>query len=543
MIVFILSVLVISMNNYNQLDSSVRTKTNANMVIFIDSVFETVNHLDIILDTTKQILSENHIAIAKSIAHILDNPSADFSSEALKQIADPLGIIELNIVDSNGILIHSNVPENIGFDYKYFEKTSAYMALTDGTLTELSEEPRESALADGTYGQINHYTGVARAYGGFIQLGFNTEVLNRLNDKINVQTTIENTRLRENGYGIVLLNGVIKAHPNKALLGMDVSMESWYEAIHSNDGFGWMNIDNITYYSGYKNANGYIVLALIPQIEYINELHKIFVDTILFLTISLIIIIAIIYALINKLLSPIKQVTKSLGEIAGGNLDARVEGNFNDEFSLIKDAVNNMAEGVKTYLHEKLEAERIAHEAELARLALVDKVNYDALTKIYNRHYLDERLICLISTLRRSGAKFSVLMLDIDCFKKYNDTYGHAEGDKCLKAVAGAIRACITRVDDFAARYGGEEFTIVLPNTDQSGAEIIANKILENIRSLGIPHENSDVTDCVTVSIGATSGTVGDAVDAQSFIKRADEALYMAKQSGRDRCIFLSNNF
>ena len=239
------------------------------------------------------------------------------------------------------------------------------------------------------------------------------------------------------------------------------------------------------------------------------------------------------------LLQPIKHLVNGIEKIAEGNLDARIEDSYNNEFDKIRDAVNLMASDIKIHMDSKLQAERLAYERELARLQLVDKMNHCSLTKTYNRHYLDENLNRVISTLRRSGSTLSVLMLDVDCFKKYNDTYGHIEGDKCLQTVASAIRSSLTRVDDFAARYGGEEFTIVLPNTDQNGARIIADKILTNVRSRHIPHENSNVADRVTVSIGAVSGIVTDEMNAKSFLKRADEALYQSKQNGRNRCTFV----
>jgi diguanylate cyclase (GGDEF)-like protein len=125
--------------------------------------------------------------------------------------------------------------------------------------------------------------------------------------------------------------------------------------------------------------------------------------------------------------------------------------------------------------------------------------------------------------------------MDIGFFKKYNDTYGHAEGDNCLRAVAQAIRDSVTRDDDFTARYGGEEFVAVLPNTDRNGAVVIAERILENIRDRNIPHEKNDAASCVTVSIGVFTGDVKDMPDSIHYIKLADKALYASKANGRNR--------
>jgi len=170
----------------------------------------------------------------------------------------------------------------------------------------------------------------------------------------------------------------------------------------------------------------------------------------------------------------------------------------------------------------------------------LEKVHYDALTGIYNRRFLEENLSHIIKSLSRSGGTLSVMMLDVDSFKKYNDTYGHDMGDVCLKKIASAIVECIDRDDDFVARYGGEEFTIVLPNTGETGANIVAKKLIESVRDCNIPHSQNDIADCVTVSIGVTTGSVTHLQDMGDYIKRADEALYNAKHTGKNKYIFLN---
>jgi diguanylate cyclase (GGDEF)-like protein/PAS domain S-box-containing protein len=167
-----------------------------------------------------------------------------------------------------------------------------------------------------------------------------------------------------------------------------------------------------------------------------------------------------------------------------------------------------------------------------------EKIYLDPLTDIYNRRYLDENLKRVISSLSRSGAAFSLMMIDIDYFKKYNDIYGHTKGDDCLKAVAATLKSSLTRIDDFVVRYGGEEFTVVLTNTDERGARLIADRMLNNIRNLSIPHKISDVADCVTISIGVVSGIVNKTHNADYWISQADKMLYKSKQEGRNRYSF-----
>jgi diguanylate cyclase (GGDEF)-like protein len=171
---------------------------------------------------------------------------------------------------------------------------------------------------------------------------------------------------------------------------------------------------------------------------------------------------------------------------------------------------------------------------------LTDKVYYDALTGIYNRRYLEDNLQRIIKSIARTGGFLSLLMIDIDYFKKYNDTYGHNEGDACLKSVANVIAESVLRPDDIAARYGGEEFTVILSYTDETGARYIAGKILENTRARNIPHENSEAANHVTVSIGITTGRANSRQTGVDYIKRADTALYQSKQNGRNRYTYLN---
>jgi diguanylate cyclase (GGDEF)-like protein len=162
----------------------------------------------------------------------------------------------------------------------------------------------------------------------------------------------------------------------------------------------------------------------------------------------------------------------------------------------------------------------------------------DQLTGIYNRRYMDGYLKMIINSLARNAGRLSLLMIDIDYFKKYNDTYGHDAGDNCLKTVAAALSQCITRSDDFIARYGGEEFTVILPNTDKNGAQLIAEKLLEKIRECNIPHKASCIADHITISIGGTTGIVKHLHHGRDYIKAADKALYESKKNGRSRYTF-----
>ena len=165
---------------------------------------------------------------------------------------------------------------------------------------------------------------------------------------------------------------------------------------------------------------------------------------------------------------------------------------------------------------------------------LLKMVYIDGLTGVFNRRYLDEHLIRQIHLARRSAKDSSVLLIDIDLFKQFNDRYGHVEGDAILKKVAESIQSHgLKRMSDFVVRYGGEEFVIVLPETNTAGAEKVAERIREEIQSLNIAHLDSEL-GVLTISIGI-SGCLFEGADTVSVLEAADKKLYEAKISGRNK--------
>lgn len=159
----------------------------------------------------------------------------------------------------------------------------------------------------------------------------------------------------------------------------------------------------------------------------------------------------------------------------------------------------------------------------------------DGLLGVFNRRYFDQQIDTEWARAQRSGTPLSVLMLDVDYFKRYNDTYGHLAGDDCLRKVAAEIRSALRRPADVVARYGGEEFACVLPETALEDAIAIAKLLEQQIRDLGVPHSSSDAAPVVTVSIGVCCKPPGGAGSASDLVSQADAQLYQAKHSGRAR--------
>ncbi|TLX51485.1 diguanylate cyclase response regulator [Pseudoalteromonas ruthenica] len=165
----------------------------------------------------------------------------------------------------------------------------------------------------------------------------------------------------------------------------------------------------------------------------------------------------------------------------------------------------------------------------------------DGLTEIPNRRYFDEQLSREWRRSVRAGLPLSVVLIDIDFFKRYNDHYGHQRGDECLKKVASTLVANCQRGSDFVARYGGEEFAAVLPGSEEGTAMALAQKLKRVIEELNVAHIDSPVADHVTISMGvSTYPGFGDAQSESQLIERADRGLYKAKQQGRNTIVFFA---
>lgn len=187
----------------------------------------------------------------------------------------------------------------------------------------------------------------------------------------------------------------------------------------------------------------------------------------------------------------------------------------------------------KKELVEELEEQN--RRAEVLAKELMVLSNTDSLTGLYNRRYFDESIDGEISRVRRTNGSLSLLLCDVDYFKRYNDSLGHVEGDRCLRLVADILLDSARGGTDVVARYGGEEFAIVLANTEMDQAMVFAERLRKSIVDNNIAHPDSDVASCLTISVGLSS--VGDvkSESAASLIKRADKALYRAKGLGRNQ--------
>ncbi|WP_333862003.1 GGDEF domain-containing protein [Clostridium sp.] len=159
----------------------------------------------------------------------------------------------------------------------------------------------------------------------------------------------------------------------------------------------------------------------------------------------------------------------------------------------------------------------------------------DFLTNLYNRRFFNELLIREWKICARDKYFLSVLMLDVDKFKDYNDTYGHIQGDECLKLISKCLKKIINRPRDIVIRYGGEEFVVLMPETDLEEAKYTAENIRLEVEKLQILHEGFENYGVVTISIGIAATIPSEKISPESLLYRADVALYRAKENGRNR--------
>lgn len=211
-----------------------------------------------------------------------------------------------------------------------------------------------------------------------------------------------------------------------------------------------------------------------------------------------------------------------------GDQDAEAKGLSLGAIDYVTKPIQPMV--LRARVRNHIELKRLRDQ--LARMAVTD-----ALTGLSNRRRLEQTLEGETSRLSRTGDWLSVLMVDIDFFKLFNDTYGHPAGDRCITMVASALSRAVRRASDLTARYGGEEFACVLPGTDSDTALTIAREIHAQVHSLGIPHTGSTISSHVTVSIGIASARCLPGMGADLWITHADRQLYLSKSGGRNRIL------
>lgn len=195
--------------------------------------------------------------------------------------------------------------------------------------------------------------------------------------------------------------------------------------------------------------------------------------------------------------------------------------------------------GISIDVTERKQAEQVIqgliHRLETEKGNAQQNALTDSLTGIANRRHFDDTLKREFTRAKRSKNLLSMIMLDIDHFKKFNDRFGHLAGDSCLRMVADALQAAVGRAPDFVARYGGDEFVVILPDTGECGATVVAERIRKSVETLSLPYGDRDTAGCITVSLGVITIHPDRSIPLDKVIDLVDRTLYCAKAGGRNR--------
>ena len=309
------------------------------------------------------------------------------------------------------------------------------------------------------------------------------------------------------------------------LISFDVNKKKYYANSESfeKDGVEWKI---------------YIVLA---EVDFLSEMNNTIRETKMFNILFILLFLVFVFWLARWITKPIVNLNASAKALTEGAFKYVDHENRQDELGQLTKSFNIMGSQL-TDLVANLEmqvAER-THELEERNEALQELSFLDGLTCIPNRRRFDDFFNLAFSLSIRNSQPIAILMLDIDEFKKYNDTYGHLQGDECIKNIAAVLKNTVKRKTDIAARYGGEEFIVVLQDTDKDSVIKVSKEIMRGIKDLNMEHIES-THGVVTVSIGIVYEVPHKNQNPAEFIEKADEALYYSKNNGRNRVEFVES--
>lgn len=262
--------------------------------------------------------------------------------------------------------------------------------------------------------------------------------------------------------------------------------------------------------------------------------------------ISLIVELIMLYSVMRRqVIQPLSHFVTASQRIGEGDFNSEdtLPVKREDEIGLMARAFRAMAERIANYHHDleraveerTVQLKTITAQLQQANAELELMTYTDALTQVANKRRFDDSITQEWNRAARNQTALGLIMLDIDFFKRYNDTYGHVQGDECLRQVAGAVKQWANRSGELVARIGGEEFAVLQPQVSVEQLKASARKILETVRTLNIEHSSSEVSDHVTVSVGIAICIPGPGQSSTDLMTAADDALYRAKSLGRDR--------
>lgn len=333
----------------------------------------------------------------------------------------------------------------------------------------------------------------------------------------NLSRLISGVNLGQGGYVVVVdRRGRVLYHPDSSFLMKDLSDNPAVREVlsgreHIAEGVDEHGQKVLVAFSPVRNA-GWGVIARIPEAQFLMPLWRFNVQTLVVSLLTLLGAVGLGLLIAKRLVRPLHDLVSALRAVSRGDFNVQVPVRSRDEWGVLAAAFNRMVAELSSY-HRELEA----------------RATRDPLTGVYNRGYFEERLALEMRWAHLAGTPLSLLMIDIDNFKAYNDTFGHPAGDEVLVVCASLFSEAV-RDADLVARYGGEEFAVILPNADCAVAEEVAERVRRAVEAYPFLHRQ------VTISVGAACYPQ-HGEDAASLVASADAALYQAKGTGKNRVV------
>jgi diguanylate cyclase (GGDEF)-like protein len=496
--------------------------------------------VDKIVDNEKKVseiaetISDGFIVRARAFAEMIKlKPEIADDYNELARIAKLLNADSLTIIDENGIIVNAYPnKDNIGFDMRSSKQAAEFLPILNTPGLEIKQSSTINHL-----GQHIQYSGVKverEGKVGIVQIGTSPRQLENILEENNYKSILDGATVGKRGY-IFAINGTtgeVLWHPNPNVQGeiMNNITNGEFNVIN---GLSMMcykmpvkKIDVPMIYSRMEKIPDDCVLVSVMPYDEVYEKRSLF--TFVFIGLSTLLFglycVAVDSYVTKNVTSGIFNVLDSLKNISDGKLDTYVDVRNSEEFEKLSDGINFMTS-------------KIANQ-----IKTIETISLtDPLTEVANRRNFDHHIKIEWSRAVRAQKPLSVLMIDIDKFKDYNDNYGHPQGDVLLKDVSKTIKEALKRNTDMVARVGGEEFAVILPITDRDGAAYVAERIRTSVSASIISNSETGLPTFITVSIGTATETPStDAGEKYGeLVAKADKALYNAKKTGRNKvCVY-----
>lgn len=513
---------------------------NEQKQVIIDSVTKDIAIFDQALESVetkwdKELSISLPQAASEFLQGVNENPSVN-RHDLLINLRDKYHFSDLHIVNENLVVTASTDPQEVNLDLSKFSQE--YTDYLNSLLNSAQFSAKRISLSDVT-GRLKKYAYFSPRSSN-IMLNADIDVKSRLNadndDSLINYVFGEYVTQLEQKYEVVdnidlwlisasnqwsffkvghRADSSMAKYLYKSDLSYTQEKNTYYSKVNFNayDELGFKAFLQVTFNSDFEQSlsqNLQLIIAGICSFFCILML--------------LILHVGIRSVFLNRLGQLIERINSK--KIGDGNL---IKINGNDELTFVSEAIDRNLKRIENELEINKNLQRIS--------------TIDGLTNLANRRSMDEQLDIMWRQAQRTNSYFSVMMIDVDFFKEFNDHYGHIAGDECLVSIAASLLNCLNRPSDFVARYGGEEFFCILPDTDAEGAKTLATTICQQVEALHINHALSTRSDYVTVSVGCLTIHGSQRSSIEQIVSTVDNLLYDAKRGGRNQVVVQSSMY